>query len=387
MMRAALAISVLLTAGSTFGCNAIAGIDEAQLDPTLDDTSSGSGGGSGSGGSGSIDDKAIEPEDGCGDDLLLDEALIQGCLMRVSCDPLLPPYTMSTCVTFARQEVSASELCTMEATSCSEIDECLLRRYIDSAEICDGVSSEWACDGNVAVRCNTDRPYQVDCEALDADCVEGSNSTLAGVGGCTPRNSSVDCSTASEGESFCSDTEIHFCSDGGTRGFDCASRGDVCVETVAGQAYCGREVTTCETPGEGACVEGGIGYCFDDGTFDFFDCSVAGLSCKLENDGEDAHCLADGCNSDDICEEQCLDGTHLQYCQGGSPVSVDCTAFGFGSCGSGEYSDGSTYAVCLTASAEDSCCSLEDPCDFADDGDCDCPNQPWDVNDCTDFGF
>lgn len=331
-----------LTGAAVIGCNAIAGIDEAKLDPISDPT----GPGSGSGGTIGLPPPSA-PADGCGsENLVVPEELIEGCLMRVSCDPIHPRYTMSSCVTFARQEMSLSELCTLYADSCETVDACLLRGYEDYSAECLGVESQWTCDGDVAIRCGINATYHVDCEGLGAECVEGSNSELASVGGCRPTSSTFDCSSAAEGEAFCVGDEIHFCSDGGSRGYDCSFVGETCIETEPGQAYCGAEIIECDTPSQGACVEGGIAYCFDNGTFDYFDCSVAELSCSVEDDGSNAYCLAEGCTPDDVCEEQCVDDTRMQFCLGGTPIIADCRGYGFDACGSGTHGDGSTYVAC-----------------------------------------
>jgi hypothetical protein len=357
------AVGVLL--GSS-GCNQILGIEKAELDSSTGGSSSG--GGTGSGGSSGGPATCDPYETG-------DIGLVRGCLLRISCDPLLPYYSMSECVSYAYQLANPQELCTYGATSCADIEQCLGRRMVDPDSCAH--SSGWECYGDQAVLCGVTVPYATDCTNGGTSCYmppsfpgEGSRAPCLADGG--------TCSDA-PGAVHCDGNILYECIDGSRYGRDCAAAGSTCVEEVSGEATCIDSTTACATPDSVECNGNVLTYCGSSGLRSVLDCSTAGLTC--ESSGTYADCVAPGCGLQDVsdCTESC-DGAVLRYCIGGAQAQVDCSEFGFSTC---ELATVNGFPLAY--------CSGEAPpgfdtCVWARDGACDEPSlcEPGtDTTDCA----
>jgi hypothetical protein len=359
----------LLPLALAFGCNLIAGIEEAKLDPSLDNP--GSTGSGGTGGSGTLPAGITPVDGGCATDPGIDEGLIVGCLMRVSCDPWNSYYTASQCVTFGAQTFGGAEFCTFRADSCEDVEGCLGRAYAEPGD-CTGRPEGWSCEGNEAYLCGYDPEVRLDCEALGASCGPGPGSFAGQMGPCVVND--YDCTGVSDGSFFCDGEVLYVCEGGAAYSQDCSAQGYTCIEPEPGAGFCSSRTTTCTDAGTITCEGDRINLCDATGYFQSYDCATAGLSC--EQDGTSvAYCLAEGCTKDDACYEECVDDTTLSLCQGGSPVEVDCTAYGFESCTEVDYGDGVLGARCLggNGSTGGGAPPRDDSCEYALDSVCDEP--------------
>lgn len=353
------------------GCGLLIGIEEAYLADR--------------GGNGNTGRGLSFSSDSCNVDIDLDRAVIQGCLLRVSCDPAFPPFNVSDCVTYSWQLASTREACGYKAESCDDIEDCTGRETIDGqVQACEATPGVWICEDQEAIFCG-DYPYKENCAALNADCLGGGDRLT----GCTPR-SEPDCSDKAEGASYCSGNDLYTCSDGVAYGWSCAAGGTGCVESTPGLAYCNPFATECENASSATCADDALEFCFDTGYFGKFDCAASDLNCQTVGSSV-GYCLADGCDTDAECEEGCLDDETMQLCIGGAKVELDCLEFGFDGCYDGDLPSGVEYAGCYTLGeaeygADDSCVSADNGVcgETLDSGDSDYCAPKTDATDCGD---
>ncbi len=381
---------------SSAGCNQILGIKEAQL--ATETGGSGGSGGSGNGGSGgSTSDGGGSSGGSSGDGgggtggstptscesipvASLPAELVAGCVYRASCDPL-GTYTISYCLSYGTQTLTTVEACTYGATSCTWVDECLERGYIEKAaanEFCDPSVSDWACDGNFAVYCGgSDYAFNIDCSALGGTCTPYPlGATDSGIAACALNDTNGGGCEDPAGEFHCEGNVRYECIGGIKYGGDCTASDATCVESEqGGDAYCLDSTTSCENRGASVCSDSTLNSCLQDGYSVAFDCAAAGLSCA-----EEGYCLAPGCTSDDAdaCVESCS-GTSLQVCVGGSPMLIDCNTLGFEGCTT--WGTDLIHAYCYG--------SLPDvnSCELAYDGHCDEPDTCQDGSDTFDCTY
>lgn len=355
------ALCLSLSVTSLSACHLLLGLEEAELsdrDPTNHTGgtggtggSNGTGGTGGTGGSGgTIGDIAIPAPDSCAAaDLFLNQELIRSCLYRVSCDPLIPSFAVSECVSFDVLGSLPNERCSQGAQSCLDITECIHRTWLSQGvaeQICSATSSEWACyEGSVAVRCGSALPYAIDCSAWGALCSPHDSLTSPHVWGCAPP-AAPTCTAAQEGSWFCSGTELYTCLGGAAQGYDCASQNLDCFAPEPGIAYCADTDAVCSLPETASCSGSTAQLCSYDYLRTDYNCATSELSCEVE-DGHIAHCLAPGCGIEDACTETCVDSETLQFCVGNSPVHVNCTKLGFSSCMTEEGTSRGNYARCV----------------------------------------
>lgn len=387
-----------LAFGGLAGCNLLIGLEEATLaDSTVgngangndgsDSSDGGSTGGNGTGGGTSASPDAVQSSNNCADaPLELDQELIRGCVYRISCDPLVPAYNISQCVSTAQQSAYASETCTKNAQSCDDIRDCLGRGY-QTASICEGSTSEWACDGDAAVRCGASSVYGVDCNEMGATCVGYQESaSFPHVWGCTP-NTVPSCTDVVDGEFHCNGSDLYTCLGGLPYGHSCSALSGTCVEPTPGAAYCNSQ-PSCTNLDEIACDDDIVTYCSEAGFLGTYDCGATGMECVVETE-RGGFCLPSGCTIDDsvACEESCLDdGVTLRFCQGAENVDINCEALGMGGCVMGSSDSLGSYAFCAQPSPGSS--GGDDSCEYANDGYCDEPplcDAGTDVTDCTLF--
>lgn len=339
--RGALLVLVFLAAGeSILGCNTIAGIEKADYDATLDRIPTNNldrlpGWGLG----------LRFADDTCSKQVDVDEALVRGCMLRTSCDPLVPYFNISDCVSYGYQTLSGLESCGKRAETCEDIEDCLHRKYVDEDEeaLCDG-GELWVCDDDDAIHC-IDVPYKYECGEIGATCSPHQNASYEFVLGCAP-TTEPDCAAAAAGEYYCDGDFLYTCIDGNPQGYNCASTGTTCFEGSPGKAFCNPRLTTCDERATLSCVGDAIQLCDVDGRFDTYDCGAAGLSC-VPNGSQEANCEAAGCDALIDCEEGCFDESTVRLCVGGASVLLDCTEYGFTDCYEGELSDDTPYAGCF----------------------------------------
>lgn len=315
---------------AAIGCNSLVGIEPAELD-------TGTGGSSSGGGNSKPGTGGGSGEPVCAEFRMTDDELVRGCVMRLSCDPTVPYYSMSDCVSYAYQLANPYEACTYGVESCEDVEECLGRRRVAPASC---TEAGWTCDGDEAIYCDADAPYAIDCATIGTVCDRPESFPDTGLPPCVV---SHDPCTTEPGAWHCEGNMLYTCVDGVRYGQDCSGIGGTCVEPTPGQATCIDSSTRCTNLGALTCNGNVLTFCSTSGIRSVLDCGTAGLRC--EDDGY-VDCVAPGCTTDDVanCTEGC-EGTVLRYCVGGSPQRIDCTDYGFVGCGGWEVEDG-VWAVC-----------------------------------------
>jgi hypothetical protein len=283
--------------------------------------SSGSGGGTGgTGGSGGSGGGSVS----CGDDVTPTAARVRTCVYAMSCNPLVPFTTLSSCLTYGLYLD-----CNEGATSCAEVEACSgVAREPDSA--CESGEMGWKCEGDVAVRCEAPF-YSIDCARLGGKCDLFESTAVEEFRFPCKLASPSSCSPEDPSSYTCSGSSTSSCVDGKPYGMDCTAWGGDCVESVPGEAGCSTTTADCDDPGGSTCVDNVLHYCDSDGRLGIYDCGPSGSTC-LADPIDGGYCLAPGCTTDYTCTESCVDGTHLEACVGGAPYQIDCTAYGFKSC-------------------------------------------------------
>jgi len=294
-------------------------------------------------------------DNGCNPFIEASEARVVGCMFRVSCDPFLPPYTMSQCVSMAWQDSAASEACTAGAQNCGDIDACIGRRY-EPVEACAGGSgSGWMCDdtGDRAINCASNGQYSVDCELFGGTCLPHTSTSVPTAYGCQT-NSPPTCPTdAVDGYYYCDGSQRYTCIDGEPRGVDCAGISSDCVVYGTGIAFCSDRTEECDNAGTIGCDGDVVDLCDGDGYRARYDCSIEGLECGEDTENSFIECLADGCQTATECTEGCEGGATMRYCLGGTPRYLDCTDYGYDGCAEDELGEGYPLAFCANNSGGD----------------------------------
>jgi hypothetical protein len=260
----------------------------------------------------------------CGDDVTPTASRVRTCVYAMSCNPLVPFTTVSSCLTYGLYFD-----CNEGATSCAEVEACSgVAREPDSA--CESGETGWKCEGDVAVRC--DAPfYSIDCARLGGKCDLFESTAVEEFRFPCRLSSPSSCSPEDPTSYTCSGSSTSSCVDGKPYGMDCTVWGGDCVESVPGEAGCTTTTADCDDPGGSTCVDNVLHYCDSDGRLGLYDCGPSGSTC-LADPIDGGYCLAPGCTTDYTCTESCVDGTHLEACVGGAPYRIDCTAYGFKSC-------------------------------------------------------
>jgi hypothetical protein len=287
------------------GCNAVLGIEDARLDPSL--ASCG----------------AVAPQA---------EGLVRVCLLRVSCYPLLPRFTISDCISFNTVAFTSYESCMQDADDCSDVTHCTGLGYLEDTTLCEGVTAQWICNDDVAIRCGSSSPYTVDCGRLGATCETYSPGTATdGARPCRVNEPGV-CEGSSD-TWRCNGEIAYHCIEGKAYGQACSQTQSICNEDLPGSAYCNDITSTCTDRGTVRCDANSVTVCDTGGYFARYDCAPAGGTC--DTDGTSVgYCVLPGCNKDSGCEEECLaDGVTMKLCIAGAPFPVDCTSYGFSACG------------------------------------------------------
>jgi hypothetical protein len=281
-------------------------------------TTGGTGGSGGSrGGSGGTAGASVS----CGDEVTPTAARVRTCVYAMSCNPLVPFTTISSCLTYGLYFA-----CNEGATSCADVEACSgIAREPDSA--CTSGETGWKCDGDIAVRC--DAPfYSVDCGHLGGTCDLFESTLVEDYRFPCKLEAPSSCSPDDPTSYSCSGSNSVSCVDGKPYGMDCTAWGGDCIESTPGDAGCSTTTADCDDLGTSTCVGNSLHYCDTDGRLGIYDCSPSGATCQVDG----GYCLSPGCTADYPCTESCVDGTHLEACVGGAPYQIDCTAYGFKSC-------------------------------------------------------
>jgi hypothetical protein len=283
------------------------------------------------------------------------ESIIRSCILRAGCNPNFNPVrTISECVSKNTQAALPGESCNLSSRTCADYEAC---EHIGIAhdDLC-GAGQVTRCDANSAINCgNYDTDEFLDCKALGGTC--GTYTYAV--------NSLVyaDCKLAVTPATFCvgkSDDTAYYCQTGNS------TTPDSRYYCYLGQAYgatCGKFATcydttdTTQTPpvpdatcyfnfnaqctgADSAMCAGGVAKLCSGGDVINYDCGSVGLDCAVK--GTDGYCVAPGCKpvTVDDCTETCGDdGVTLNFCYGGVPHAVDCTAYGFTTCTPGTKTD------------------------------------------------
>jgi hypothetical protein len=260
----------------------------------------------------------------------------------LSCNPLVPLATMSSCLTYGIYYG-----CNEGATSCADVEACSgVAREPDA--VCAGATG-WTCDGDIATRCDGYEPYSVDCGHLGGTCDIFESTEVEEYRFPCKLPTPSTCSPDDPTSYACSGDFSVSCVDGKPYGTDCTAWGTTCIEPTPGEATCSTTSADCTEYSTASCVDNAIEYCDSDGRLGVYDCSPAGATCA-----SGGYCLSPGCTADeaDACTEACVDATHAQACVGGAPYVIDCTSYGFTGCI--EYTDSTSmtpYVECTMQAA------------------------------------
>jgi len=300
----------------------------------------GAGGAAGEAGAGGA--PPVEKFQGCdGTAFNGNEAILRSCILRVGClQWLWPTETISRCVSQNSQNLYEGTRCTLDAETCDDITACE-GKHIEPTFCGSGASKKVGmhCNGNELVDCDGFVPYARDCTKDGATCKEFSPAVEdMETAGCVLPLPLGTCTVTNDVEK-CSGTEYSYqCNGTQAYGSHCTAFAAGC-RSVDEEIGCFYPLNACTTEGV-TCSNSRATWC--DGTSRVtFDCASVGLGCETTGDYTDdgeRECLAPGCAPEDVagCQESCS-GTKLTLCYGGSPVTVDCKAYGFKACEEYEY--------------------------------------------------
>ena len=290
--------------------------------------------------------------------------IVRSCILRAGCDPTFAPVrTISTCVTYNTQAALPGESCNLTSTSCADFEACE-HIGVAPAGMCGSTPvTGTRCQGNLAVNCGnyTGDDRYFDCAALGGTC---GTLTYEGVlfADCKLDVAPDSCvgKPSSDTDHFChsgagKDDLRYYCWEGQAFGSSCSSLAS-CIDTpeagssdpsAVGNAGCFFDTASCQGPDSVSC-NGAVATICSGGSSFKYNCGSVGLACGVTAGNE--YCLAPGCKAADVdkCQESCSDdGATLTFCYGGAPFTVDCKAYGFARCSTGNDSpNGQTFAAC-----------------------------------------
>jgi hypothetical protein len=307
----------------------------------------GRGGSSGTSGSGGFD----AARDCDGDPIDIDADVVRGCLMQVGCNPFVPSTSLSFCISNQRLRTFSQDDCGSGAMNCDDYLECRGQGYYDGAD-CTSGEPVYCESETLGVACAR-YPYAIDCGKFGGTCAtytdDGGDErvwcSFPELGTCTDPAGAYQCST---------DDIAYTCVGGTAYGNDCQLLGSTCRDGT-----CYYVLPGCSEPGATCGTATRLDLCFED-TSDVarYECAQ-GLGCKETSTS--AGCVAPGCAINEACTESCS-GTELTFCYGGSPVTLDCTDYGFRRCLESTPANGNVaFAYCaFPETAVDRACEVED---------------------------
>lgn len=323
---------LLLSVLSTFGCQAILGIEKAEHDPSLtsgdgddtntpgdgdgDETTTATGDGDTTAGDGDETTTATGDGDGdtpiavdgvpgayfaadsCSTDVDVSASDLISCLYRVSCDPGAPPFSVTSCITFDYVHASPAEACSDGVTSCAEVYACIHRAPATSDQLasCD---ENIHCDGKCTGTCDgyCDYTYEYNGTTVCDGYCDGT---------CT---GSCDDYAVSKKWSCDGDYAIN-CSNAGPT-IDCGGLGASCGESL-----------TSSSSADGGCAPNSPGATAQEAC-------AAGDDATPHCDGDQYYWCANGTVWGVECEYGCIEADDGAYC--GSSAET-CDAPGTSTC-------------------------------------------------------
>jgi hypothetical protein len=256
------------------------------------------------------------------------QQLVTTCMMAISCDPFVFPVSLSDCITKDVLRSTGSYACLSTIADCNGWYNCQGDRF-STLDECPGFSS--FCDtNNTAFDCVVAYPGLVtNCTKQGGTCVQytddfgDSRADCVVVPSCTDVDGGVQCSPNNQAIS---------CINGQGFGLNCTAVDSTCqAGTTVGQS-CAPNGNVCSSPGTTSCSDGTTLSTCDVTSQGFtYDCSRAGDTCTTGDAG--SGCVAPGCALPSSCVESCDGLNTLTVCVGGAPFTIDCTQYGFTSCG------------------------------------------------------
>ncbi len=299
---------------------------------------------------------------------LPNENVIRSCVVRAGCSPNFTPVrTISECVSKNTQAALPGESCNLASKTCADYEAC---EHVGIAhdDLCGGTNVTRCDAAGRAINCGVYNVDQfVDCKAQGYTCATYtytfSDATTELIADCeVPLTPATGCVGLSDDTSYycqpgtsTKPDAYYYCYQSQAYGASCGKFASCFDTTTAGgtpDASCFFNfAASCTGQADSATCNGGVAKTCSSGDVISYDCSSVGLDCAVK--GANGYCVAPGCKpaTVDGCVETCGDdGTTLNFCYGGVPHSIDCTAYGFGTCmpGMKTNSDGTTlnYAAC-----------------------------------------
>jgi hypothetical protein len=272
------------------------------------------------------------------------QTLVSTCVHAISCDPFLFPISLSDCLTHDTLQATGSLACLSTKQDCAGYYQCQGARYATPAECPAGGLSSCDTINNLAIDCFNGAV--TNCTQTGGTCQAFTDSS---------GNSRADCAvvnpcTVTDGGAQCSGNNYYNCvpsspgaSTGVGYGLNCTLAIATCTTTTgSGTACYFNGGSSCNDAGSVACNGSTLLVCGTTGQFNY-DCSRGGGSCVTDNLGN-ADCVSPGCSLSTSCSESC-DGAHtITACVGGAAYTIDCTQYGFTTCGS-DLATGNVYCL------------------------------------------
>ncbi len=275
------------------------------------------------------------------------QQLVATCVLSVSCDPLLFPVTLSSCITRNELQSTGTFACLSTISDCTGFYNCQGGRFATLTE-CPGFDSFCDTTNNVAVDCSEAVVFPG--QALNCTKSGGTCATFTDDSGFSRADCVVvpSCTVPDGGAPECTANNKDFsCIDGVGYGTDCTAVSATCSSAGAAGTACYPDGTACSTPGVSSCSGNTLVSCDVTSQGFNFDCTRAGGTCVQGGAAGTAGCVSPGCTLASRCTESC-DGDHtLSVCVGGAPFAIDCTQYGFTSCGPFPADPSSPNVYCL----------------------------------------
>lgn len=247
------------------------------------------------------------------------EFQIRGCVNAIACNPGMPPYTMSECLTYDPMKGF-----TGKATEYRDCEDYRLRNAeaVAAADMCS--DDTLRCEDNVFYNCSTGT--QIDCSQRGGICRIWTNTSGLESGGCEQASLNALC-TGTDTTERCSDQISYVCRDGVAIGKDCVKESALCASD--GRCYFDSG-TLCDTEEYGC--DGDTAFeCSAEGVRYERTCGERGLTCDPR---VGSVCVARGCSQQDFlsCAEGCVGAGEAVVCFGGLPLTIDCKSYGYARC-------------------------------------------------------
>jgi hypothetical protein len=259
-------------------------------------------------------------------------------VLIAGCDPLASAFDIGSDISNRSTSSSPLDACLSAIQTCADYTNCTGYSFATSAECPAGATSTTGtCDGSHATltSCSTSSSenYKLECSTVGATaCVVGSRT------GCEV----TTCSEADGTPGCTANNDEYTCYGGIGFGENCTRLNATCVDGACHSmaAQCPATGTSCDGDKLEGCSTALLSY--ED------DCRAVGLHCVQDSSG--AVCAAPNCMATDArsCVSACAaDGTTANVCVGGAHLPIDCTMYGFSSCGYVTDSQNNRHVHCL----------------------------------------